>query len=376
MQVYLDNNATTKVDEEVLKEIQPYFSENYFNPSSLYAHEVSKKIEEVRKQVAQLINAHPSEIIFTSGGTEAINLAIKGVIEKDEHIITTKVEHSATLNTCKNFDTTYLNVNKNGDLDLKQLEDSIKINTKLVSVMWANNETGVIFPIDEVIKIVKNINPEILVFTDAVQAVGKIDIDVQKTHVDMLSLSGHKIHAPKGIGALYVRNGIKLKPLISGGHQERGLRGGTENVTGIIALGKACEIANSNNSKIERLRNKLEQEILENCFNAKINGQNRINNTTNISFQYLESELILMELEQCGIYASSGSACLTGSLEPSHVLTAMELDFTQANGAIRFSLSKYTTEKEIDYTIEKISEIISKMIELCPYEDELKKLKE
>ncbi|MFA6989819.1 MAG: aminotransferase class V-fold PLP-dependent enzyme [Candidatus Gastranaerophilaceae bacterium] len=386
MKVYLDNNATTKVDETVLEEILPYFSEKYENPSSLYSTEILSAVSNARKQVAKAINVNPNEIIFTSCGTEGTNLAIRGVlaeIKDKNHIITTKVEHAATLSTCQElekqgYEVTYLNVNSVGGLDLKEFKNSITSKTALIAVMWANNETGVIFPIKEIAEITKETNPETLVFVDAVQAMGKIPIDLQSSKIDLLSFSGHKIHAPKGIGALFVRNGIKMKPIITGGHQEQSIRSGTENVAGILAIGKACEMLHPENENIRKLRDKLETGILKSCFNARINGskENRVANTTNISFEYLESELILMELQEQGIYVSSGSACLTGSLEPSYVLSAMGLSFTQANAAIRFSLSKYTTEDEIDYTIVKVSEIINKMISLSPYENELNKIRE
>jgi cysteine desulfurase len=381
MKVYLDNNATTKVDESVLEEILPYFCEKYENPSSIYSTEIENAVLKARKQVARAIKVNSNEIIFTSCGTEGTNLAIRGVlaeIKDKNHIITTKVEHAATLNTCRDlekqgYDVTYLDVNTYGEIDLDQLENSITPKTALVAVMWANNETGVIFPVEKIAEITKITNPGTLVFVDAVQAMGKISIDLQNSKIDLLSFSGHKIHATKGIGALFVRKDIKIKPIITGGHQEQSLRSGTENVAGIVAIGKASEIIIPENEKIRTLRDKLESGILKNCFNAHVNGstQNRVVNTSNISFEYLESELILMELQEQGIFVSSGSACLTGSLEPSYVLSAMGLSFTQANSAIRFSLSKYTTKDEIDYTIAKVSELINKMILLSPYEDEL-----
>lgn len=387
--VYLDNNATTKPDKTVLQEMIPYLKDNYYNPSSNYreAQEVSNVITKAREQVANLLGSeYVREIIFTSGGTESANLAIRGALRQNskKHIITTKVEHHCVLNTFRDLEkqgykTTYLNVDSEGDLDLEEFKKSIRPETALISIMWANNETGVIFPVEKIAEITKKINPETLVYVDAVQAAGKIPLNLKDTKIDMLSVSGHKIHAPKGTGALYIRRGVNLSPTLTGGHQESGLRAGTENVPGIIGLGKAAELAQDNlkekNQKIKRLRDKLEAGILKNCYNAKVNGKNRLSNTTNISFQHLESELILMGLEQCGILASSSSACLTGNLEPSYVLSSMGLDFTQANGAIRFGLSKYTTEQEINYVIEKTSGVINRLVLNSPYQDELNRLK-
>jgi len=419
--IYLDNNATTRVDKAVLQEMLPFFCDKYYNPSSNYepAQDISNCISNARRKVADLLGAnHPGEIIFTSGGTENANFAIRGILKQNpykkdknsqkiqqnlykkdknlykkgknserQHIITTKVEHHCVLNTYKDlesqgYDVTYLNVDSEGNLDLEELKNSIRPETLLVSAMWANNETGVVFPVEQIAEITKEINPETLVFVDAVQAAGKIPINVKDTKIDMLSVSGHKIHAPKGIGALYIRRGTSISSIIAGGHQEKSLRPGTENITGIIGLGRAAELALENledkTQRIKNLRNRLETGILQRCFNAKVNGAgaNRICNTSNISFDYLESELILLQLQNSGILASSGSACTSGSLEPSHVLEAMGLNFTQANSSIRFSLGKYTTEQEIDYVIEKVSGIINRMISASPYQEELSRLKE
>ncbi len=392
MMIYLDNNATTKVDEKVLEAMLPYFKEEYANPSSIYdfAKPSYKAVKEARGILKDFINAeNENEIIFTSCGSESANTAIKGLLnynKNKKHIITTKVEHPCVLNTYQTlekqgYNTDYINVNSNGDLDLEQLEASITPDTALVSVMWANNETGVIFPIKKISEIIKSKNPETKLFVDAVQVAGKIPIDVQEMGIDMLGISGHKFHAPKGIGALYVNSKTLITPLINGGHQERGKRAGTENVPYIVGMAKAAELAQDGlkyeATEVKRLRDKLESTLLKNIYNSRLNTSviNRVPNTTNIGFEYVEGELILLHMSDAGIYASSGSACTSGSLEPSHVLRAMNVPFTSIHGSIRFSLSRYTTEKEIDYVCETMPKIIDKIIAISPYQDELADIK-
>jgi len=379
--IYFDNNATTKVAEEVLEEMKPLFCELYGNPSSMHTFggQIGRKIRQAREQVAGLLASDPSEIIFTSCGTESNNTAIKGTLAAapDKHkIITTRVEHPAVLTVCRELENhgytiVELPVDKEGQLDLTQLEEQIDDDTALVTIMYANNETGVMFPIDKIAELVTS--RDVLFHTDAVQAVGKIPLNLSKSNIDLLSLSGHKLHAPKGVGALYVRKGTRLSPFMLGGHQEAGRRAGTENVPGIIGLGKACELAAQNleakNSKVKFLRDKLEDAILEKCPGCRLNGDkdNRLPNTSNVSFEFIESEAILLMLDKYGICASSGSACTSGSLEPSHVLRAMGVPFTAAHGSIRFSLSRYNTKKEVDYTIEKMPPIINRLRELSPF---------
>jgi len=379
--IYFDNNATTKVADEVLEEIKPFFCKLYGNPSSMHTFggQISRKIRIAREQVADLLGCEPSEIIFTSCGTESDNSAIKGTLAAaldKRKVITTRVEHPAVLTVCRDLENhgytvVELNVDKKGNLDLAQLEEQIDDDTDLVTIMFANNETGVIFPIDKIADIVKEKGA--VFHTDAVQAVGKIPLNLAKSNIDLLSLSGHKLHAPKGVGALYVRKGTRLQPFMQGGHQEAGKRAGTENVPGIIGLGKACELAAKNikeeNEKVKFLRDKLENAILNSCPDCRLNGdkQNRLPNTTNLSFEYIEGEAILLMLDKFGICASSGSACTSGSLEPSHVLRAMGVPFTAAHGSIRFSLSRYNTEKEVDYTIEKMPKIVNKLRKLSPF---------
>ena len=390
--IYLDNNATTKVDDKVFEEMLPYFKEEYANPSSMYdfAKKSSNAIKEARVKVKEFLNAQSErEILFTSCGTESANTAIRGVLEMNKnkrHLITTKVEHPCVLNVYKmlekqGFKVDYIGVNSNGELDLEELSNAISDDTALVSVMYANNETGVINPVAKISEIIKSKNLNTKFFVDGVQAAGKIPIDVRACGIDMLGISGHKFHAPKGIGALYINSKTIVTPLIIGGHQERGKRAGTENVPYIVGLGKACELAQSNlkyeATEVKRLRDKLENGILKNVFNARLNTgvANRVPNTTNIGFEYVEGELILLHLSDMGICASSGSACTSGSLEPSHVLRAMNVPFTAIHGSIRFSLSKYTTEKDIDYVNSVIPSIIERIRNLSPYQDELAELK-
>jgi cysteine desulfurase len=379
--IYFDNNATTKVAEEVVEEINPFFCELYGNPSSMHTFggQVGQKIRKAREQVACLLGCDPGEIIFTSGGTEGDNTAIKSTLAMmpNKHkIITSRVEHPAVLTVCRELENhgytvVELGVDKNGQLDLEGQEKQLDDDTALVTIMYANNETGVIFPIDKIADMVAD--KGILFHTDAVQAVGKIPLNLSKSNIDLISLSGHKLHAPKGVGALYAKKGTRMSPFILGGHQEGGRRAGTENAPGIIGLGKACQLAANNleeeNSRVKYLRDKLENAILEKCIDSRLNGDkhNRLPNTTNISFEYIEGESILLMLDKYGICASSGSACTSGSLEPSHVLRAMGIPFTAAHGSVRFSLSRYNTEAEVDYTIEKIPPIINRLRELSPF---------
>ena len=379
--IYFDNNATTKVAEEVLEEITPLFCELYGNPSSMHTFggQMGHNVRKAREQVAALLGCDPVEIIFTSCGTESDNSAIRGAISavpNRRKVITTRIEHPAVLTVCRDlenhgYEVIELAVDKEGQLDLDELEQKLDDDTALVTIMWANNETGVVFPIEEIAKMVTS--KGIVFHTDAVQAVGKIPINLSNIPIDMLSLSGHKLHAPKGVGILYVRKGTRISPFLLGGHQEAGRRAGTENVPGIVGLGKACELANENieqeNNKVLYLRDKLENAILKSCPDCRLNGhkKNRLPNTTNISFEYIEGEAILLMLDVYGICASSGSACTSGSLEPSHVLRAMGVPFTAAHGSIRFSLSRYNTEQQVDYTIEKMPEIVDKLRELSPF---------
>lgn len=389
--IYLDNNATTKVDEKVLEKMLPYFSQYYGNPSSMYdfGGRTAKVIRDAREQVKELFGAiNAKDIYFTGSGSESANMAIKGVLNADKsknHIITTKVEHPCVLNSYKllekqGYQVTYLHVNSQGELDFNEIQESVNDNTALISVMYANNETGVIFPVEKIADIVKSKNPKTKVFVDAVQAAGKIPLDVKNTQIDLMSISGHKFHAPKGMGALYIKAGTLTVPLIVGGHQEKGKRAGTENVAGIVGMGYAAELAKDGlydeSTRVKDLRNKLENNILKKVYNARLNSSiiNRVPNTTNIGFEYVEGELILLHLSDYGICASSGSACTSGSLDPSHVLKAMGVPFTALHGSIRFSLSRFTTEEEIDYTIQVLPVIIDKLATLSPFQKELKEL--
>jgi cysteine desulfurase len=379
--VYVDNNATTRVDDAVLNEMLPYFSDFYGNPSSMHTFggQVGHDIRKAREKVAAIIHAEPEEIVFTSCGTESDNTAIMSAINavpQKKHIITTRVEHPAVKNmaeylTKKGIRSTFVPVDRQGKLDLDYFADSLTDDTAMVSVMWANNETGVIFPIQEIADILKE--KDIIFHTDAVQAIGKVPVDVRKVNVDMLSLSGHKIHAPKGVGALYIRRGTRFSPFMIGGHQEAGRRGGTENVASIIGLGKACELAMNHLENeavhLKKLRDRLEAEILKCIPRSLVNGdiENRLPGTTNISFEYVEGEAILLMLNEHGICASSGSACTSGSLEPSHVLRAMGVPYTAVHGSIRFSLSKYNTDDDIGYILERIPGIIKRLRTMSPF---------
>jgi cysteine desulfurase len=380
-EVYLDNNATTKVDEAVLEEMRPYFCELYGNPSSMhfFGGQVQKKVDEARNRVAALLGALPEEIIFSACGTESDNTAIRSALEvfpEKRHIITTRVEHPAVLTVCRNlakrgYRVTELNVDSEGRLDLDELKKTIDDDTALVSIMYANNETGVVFPIEEIGAIVKEKGA--LFHTDAVQAVGKIPLNMSSSTIDMLSLSGHKLHAPKGIGALYLRKGVPFRPFLVGGHQEKNRRAGTENTASIIALGKSCELAaafmEDENTRVRSMRDRLEKELLALITNGRINGgkAERLPNTVSIAFEFVEGEAILLLLSEHGICASSGSACTSGSLEPSHVLRAMGVPFTCAHGSIRFSLSRFTTDADIELVIRELPPIIRRLRELSPF---------
>ena len=384
-EIYLDNNATTKVDEAVFEEMRPYFCELYGNPSSMhfFGGQVQKKVDEARKRVANLLGAMPEEIIFTSCGTESDNAAIRSALEifpEKRHIITTRVEHPAVLTLCRNlakrgYRVTELSVDGEGRLDIDELKAVIDEDTAIVSVMYANNETGVVFPIEEVGAIVKENGA--LFHTDAVQAVGKIPMNMAESNIDMLALSGHKLHAPKGIGALYLRKGVPFRPFMVGGHQERNRRSGTENTASIIALGKACELAGQfmedENTRVKAMRDRLEKEILAVIPNVRVNGglAERLPNTLSVAFEFVEGEGILLLLNEKGICASSGSACTSGSLEPSHVLRAMGVPFTCAHGSIRFSLSRFNTDAEIDLIVRELPPVIKRLREMSPFGREI-----
>lgn len=379
--IYVDNNATTRVAPEVFEEMTPYFTELYGNPSSMhfFGGQVQQKVEEARERVAGLLGARPQEIIFTSCGTESDNAAIMSALQcnpEKRHVLTTRVEHPAVKNLVaqlkrEGYRVTELPVDRHGLLSMEEVSRTMTDDTAIVSVMWANNETGVLFPVEEIATLAKSRG--VIFHTDAVQAVGKIPINMAESQIDMLSLSGHKLHAPKGIGVLYLRRGTRFAPFVIGGHQEEGRRGGTENVPYIIGLGKACELAATNleekNLRVKSLRDKLENGLLEMIGNSIINGdrEQRLPNTSSISFEYVEGESILLKLSDKGICASSGSACTSGSLEPSHVLRAMGVPFTAAHGSIRFSLSSYNTEEEIDYILEVMPPIIEKLREISPF---------
>ena len=380
---YFDNNATTSVAPEVLQAMLPFLTQHWGNPSSAYSfgHEIGRHLDRARANVAGLINAEPREIIFTSCGTESINAAIQSALltrPERRHIVTTAVEHSATLKFCahlhkQGYDVTLLNVNSDGALDLKELERSIRADTALVSIMLANNETGVLFPVQEVAALCRG--KGVLCHTDAVQAAGKIRLDVRELGVDFLSLSGHKLHAPKGVGLLYVKRHTKFQPYIIGGGQERGRRGGTENVPNIVAFGRAAELALVNlaaeHASVRSLRDRLEARILEAIPGSARNGpvEPRLPNTSNLSFRGVEAEGVLMLLDQAGICASSGSACTTGSLDPSHVLTAMGCSAARARASVRFSLGVYNTATEVDYVVNCLPGIIEKLRAHAPVEE-------
>lgn len=377
--VYFDNSATTRIDEEVLREMMPFFKENYGNASSIYklGRTSKKAIEESREKIAKAINANPEDIYFTAGGSESDNTIIKGIAHfnknKGNHIVTSKIEHPAVLETCKQleqegFEVTYINVNNNGIIDLEELKKSITENTILISIMFANNEIGTIQPIKEIGEIARK--HKIVFHTDAVQAIGSVPIDVKKLNIDSLSMSAHKFYGPKGIGALYVKNGIKFRKLIAGGHQEKDKRAGTENVAGIVGMGKAIEIATNNiaghNEKIQKLRDYYISEIKEKIPNIKINGdlEKRLPGNANISFESIKGDSLLFNLDLKGICASSGSACSSGSIDPSHVLKAIKAPENFLNNSLRISIGKYNTKKEVDYLIKNLIEVVNRLREI------------
>ena len=385
--IYMDNNATTRIAPEVVDAMMPFLTDCYGNPSSMHTFggQVGRVVDEAREHIAALIGADTDEIVFTSCGTESDSTAIFSGLQtfpEKRHIVTTRVEHPAVKNLCENLDTlsghkhrvTRLHVDSDGTLNLDQYGESLTEDTAIVSVMWANNETGVIFPVEEMARMARERG--ILFHTDAVQAVGKIPINLRETDIDFLSISGHKLHAPKGIGVLYVRKGTPFIPFLNGGHQEHGRRGGTENVASIVALGEACKLAgrmlDDENSRVRALRDKLEAGLLEQVPRSMLNGHktDRLPNTANISFEYVEGEAILLHMNQYNICASSGSACTSGSLEPSHVLRAMGVPFTAAHGSIRFSLSIYNTEEEVDFVLKKMPDIIANLRDMSPFWNE------
>jgi cysteine desulfurase len=367
----------------------PFFKENYFNPSSMYdaARAARVAIEEARSQIAGFIGAsESSELMFTSCATESVNAAIFGAIAANpsrRHVVTTVVEHPAVLEVCKRlthdgFEVSFVGVDKNGEIDLGEFVRAIRPDTLIVAIMHANNETGVIFPIERLARITKETDPSILFLCDATQSMTKLHINVSDNfrNVDMVAFSGHKFHAPKGVGGLYIRRGSRWRQFLIGGHQESGRRGGTENVAFIVGMAKAMEVAAKNHvediARMERLRNKLENGILERIPHSIVNGTTaaRMPNTLNVAVHFVEGEGILYQLSSCNICASSGSACTSGSLEPSHVLTAMQIPFSAVHGSVRFSLSKYTTEPEIDFVLEKFPNIITQLRRLSPYWDQ------
>ncbi|PID75002.1 MAG: cysteine desulfurase NifS [Desulfobacterales bacterium] len=380
--IYVDNNATTKVSDEVIEEMLPYLGQMYGNPSSMYTFGdiVHKKIKVARQHAADLIGASPDEIFFTSCGTESDNASIRSAVQAfpgKKHIITTQVEHPAILNLCRTLEKnngyriTLVPVDSKGRLDLDFLYDNMSSDTAVVSVMWANNETGVIFPIEEIAA--RAAEKKILFHSDGVQALGKIPVDVGAAGVDMASFSGHKIHAPKGVGVLYVKKGVPFSPFLIGGHQEEGYRGGTENTASIIGFGKACELASQNlevlNTRVRNLRDYLQERLLETIPSCSVNGdmENRTPNTLSIGFDAVEGEAILLHLDQEGICASSGSACTSGSLDPSHVLMSMGVPFKSAHGTIRFSLSRYNTREEMDAIVAAMEKVIKTLRDMSPF---------
>ncbi len=379
--VYLDHNATTPIHPDVVESVIPFLRDEWGNPSSVHwaAREPKKAIDTAREQVAGLLGCQPNEVVFTSSGSESNNFAIKGIVNankgKGNHIITTSVEHPSVLNTCKflakeGYEVTFLPVDSTGMIDLNELRSSINDRTILITIMYANNETGTIFPVEEIARIAGERG--VAFHCDAVQAVGKLPIDVKKLGVSLLSISGHKLYAPKGVGALYIKRGVRVTPLIHGGHHERNRRAGTENVVGIVALGKASEIAlrdmDEVASRVRMLRDRLEKGIMERIPHVRLNGhpEKRLPTTLNVSFKYIEGESILLNLDMKGIAASSGSACTSGSLEPSHVLMAMGIPPEIAHGSVRFSLGRNNTEEDIDYVLEVLPPIIERLRSMSP----------
>ena len=388
--IYMDNSATTPVKQEVLDEMLPYFSENYGNPSSIYSlgNKSKNAVEISREKIARTIGANPREIFFTAGGSEADNWALKGIayanINKGNHIITSKIEHHGILHTCEylekqGFKVTYLDVDEYGVVNLNQLKKSITDETILISIMFANNEIGTIQPIEEIGKIAKE--KGIYFHTDAVQAVGHIKIDVNELNIDLLSMAAHKFYGPKGIGVLYIRQGVKIDSLISGGAQERNRRAGTENVPGIVGMGKAIELAYENleehNQRLIRLRDSLIKKIFDNINYVRLNGHptNRLPGNVNMCFEFIEGESLLLSLDIEGIAGSSGSACTSGTLDPSHVLLAIGLPHEIAHGSLRLSLGDFNTEEEIDYVVEKLVEIVARLRAMSPLYEKVKEVK-
>ena len=382
--IYMDNNATTRVDPLVIQEMLPVLETWYGNPSSMHGFggAVEKFIDQARERVAGLMGAAPREIVFTSGGTESDNAAILSALKtfpEKRHIVTTRVEHPAVLTLLKGLEergyvVTWLGVDALGRLDIEEVRRAVRKDTAIVSIMAANNETGVLFPLDTIAEITREKGA--LLHTDAVQIMGKLPFSVQDIPVDFLSMSGHKLHGPKGVGALFVRKGVRFRPFVVGGHQEYGRRAGTENIPGIVGLGKACERASQylaeENTRVRSMRDRLENALLESIPHSRLNGDkdHRLPNTTSIAFEYVEGEAILLLMNEFGICASSGSACTSGSLEPSHVLRAMGVPFTCAHGSIRFSLSRYTTDEEVDTVILELPGIIERLRALSPFREE------
>jgi cysteine desulfurase len=385
---YLDNNATTQTAPEVVEAMVPYFTEKYFNPSSMYepARQTNIALAAARKKIADCLGfVDPKEILFTGCATESNNTAILGAAHANpnrKHIITTSVEHPAVIEVCRELERngykiTYLGVDRDGKLDVREFIRALTPDTLIVSIMHANNETGVIFPVDQLSRITKETNSSIIFHTDATQTTGKLPIDLTHglPYVDMLSFSGHKLHAPKGVGVLYIRRGTRCRPYMLGGHQEDGRRAGTENVPYIIGIAKALEMAmehgEQDEARIQKLRDRLEQTLIEKIRSVQVNGKGapRLPNTLNISFHYIEGEGMLFQLSDYGICASSGSACTSGSLEPSHVLRAMKVPFTAIHGSVRFSLSRYNTDEDVDKVIEVFPQIVANLRKLSPYWD-------
>ncbi len=375
---YLDNNATTPLLPEVLEAMQPYFLEQFGNASSIHHHgqQTRAAVENARESIAELIGARSSEIVFTSGGTEADNLAIFGLAKPGDHIVTSAIEHHAVLNACKHLETmgcevTYLRVNGEGLIEPDDLRRAIRANTKLVSIMWANNETGVIQPVAEIAKIAAE--ADVYFHTDAIQAVGKVPIDVREVGCDLLSVSGHKIHAPQGIGALYVRKGTLLQPMLYGGRHERSRRAGTENVPGIVGLGKAAEIAkqgfeDGSVDRIRELRDRIQSTVLQQVDQTGVNSGSapRTPNTTNIYFDCIEGEALVIALDLKGIAVSTGAACSSGAIEPSHVLVAMGLSADRARASLRFSLGKQNTNDDVEFLVNVLPATVSRLREISP----------
>jgi cysteine desulfurase len=388
--IYMDHAATTPVDPRVMEAMQPYFSEKYGNPSSLYsfAQEARSAMEEAREKVADLINASPQEIIFTSGGTESDNLALKGVAfanrDKGKHIITTAIEHHAVLNPCEwlekqGFEVTYLPVDKDGIVSPESVEEEIRKDTILISIMHANNEIGTIEPIEEIGKIARE--KEVYFHTDAVQSVGKIPVDVDKMNVDLLSISAHKMYGPKGVGALYVRRGTKISALSHGGGHERNLRSGTENVPGIVGLGKAAELASKEMEKEAKRLIKLRDRLIDGALkieNSWLNGHRtqRLPNNVNLGFKFIEGESLILELDFNGIYANTGSACSSKSLKPSHVLTAIGLRPEETHGSLRLTLGKQNTHEDVDYVLEVLPKVVERLRAISPFKKDFRDYEE